>query len=870
MTVPEEANKYWLKRIAPPLEFGSMHAILFQLSLIPITMCRYTIATISTSNGGCGAGSFVERIIPLNRMLRIHIHLGYTMILIVCLATIFFFTFFGMLCRDGEVDFCNKFKSEIMITGYVILVVMLAIGITSYLRHSISYKVFYFIHHLVFVLFCVTILHTFDIEQRKGKTERSQTFKWFTSTLLYYICDRIVMKLNHTYLTKTKTVAMKNDVASTTSKKKSLYYNSDGSCNNSQQPQQQMVQLLNNSQLQEESASSTSLQGMMSGLPACGTRRSHRRRKMIILKVTRPALFRFKPGQYAFLRILEIDKYSWHPFSIVSEPSDSSTTLEFYIEVIENNKDKKSSWTRKLYDLLGGGEDENDRRNRIRHHSQRQQLSVEIMGPYGTSLAKTEDYSHVLAISAGTGIVPVLSLFKQHVNNMLQLQPDVYLKQLQERERKILSMDLALERRKGSILSLLLSKCCCKHQKKNSSNKYQDLNQKYDSTSYDDDDFLDASNQNNQTRYDKLNSSLRASFRLHDDDQLGETKQKHTKNQLQRKLRNRPENMRHAAFCATRSIYGVVFLTSLPVLGVALLGVTISWNTISIDLYFGMVEILQVMAVTFQFLFALVATCIWHVNGNGILPYIDVVMCIVAAFADWYWFKVYNEYGTLFPRDITTFSILTGYMTLRLWTNVVMPRHNSWQTRLECISASTLDRLDLVWTTRSAEQVANILPTLFEYWNELVLVWGVENALKVCRITIHVTDPDEDACNKLRKFILQNSNTPATRMFHQGAVQFQRADIGQVIEDHSLDMICNRRKSCSLLAFCGSPEFGHEVHCRKISNDMLMAITGNKKHQMDFVSESYGGSKRRVSGQQNSYTKNAEKTDSMTSIEGSD
>lgn len=25
--VPEGANRYWLKRIAPPLEFGSMHAI---------------------------------------------------------------------------------------------------------------------------------------------------------------------------------------------------------------------------------------------------------------------------------------------------------------------------------------------------------------------------------------------------------------------------------------------------------------------------------------------------------------------------------------------------------------------------------------------------------------------------------------------------------------------------------------------------------------------------------------------------------------------------------------------------------------------------------------------------------------------------
>jgi NAD(P)H-flavin reductase len=30
-------------------------------------------------------------------------------------------------------------------------------------------------------------------------------------------------------------------------------------------------------------------------------------------------------------------------------------------------------------------------------------LIVDVMGPYGTSLAKTEDFSHALALGAGTG-----------------------------------------------------------------------------------------------------------------------------------------------------------------------------------------------------------------------------------------------------------------------------------------------------------------------------------------------------------------------------------------------------------------------------------------------------------------------------------
>ena len=355
--VPEGANRYWWKRLAPPLEFGSMHAILFQLALIPLTMSRFSIASLTDT--------YLDKIFPLNRVLRMHIHLGYTMIIIVFFATIFFFAFFGLLCSDGEVDFCKKFTSEIMVTGYVILATLLIIGGTSYFRHVIPYEVFYAVHHLVFVMFCITIAHTLDVEQRKGRTERSQTFRWFSATLLYYVCDRIAMKLNHTY--KTKLV--------------------DFSCSRSFRrgqtpPMQDFPQSTSPDKDIDYGANVTS-----SASTVC----------TIILKVTRPALFRFKPGQYAFLRISEVDAYTWHPFSIASDPE--SPILEFYIEVIDCgqsiNSKKRRSWTKQLFDLLGG---DGDKQGQICRH-----LSVDIMGPYGTSLARTEDYSHVLALSSGTG-----------------------------------------------------------------------------------------------------------------------------------------------------------------------------------------------------------------------------------------------------------------------------------------------------------------------------------------------------------------------------------------------------------------------------------------------------------------------------------
>lgn len=152
-----------------------MHAILFQMALLPLTMARYSISVL--------AGTTLDRFIPLNRTLRMHIHLGYTMVIILVLATAFFLAFFGVLCNGGEELFCRKFTSEIMCTGYGILAALLIVAGTSHFRHRIPYELFYVIHHLVFVMYIITVAHTFDIEQRKNRADRSQTFKWFSATM---------------------------------------------------------------------------------------------------------------------------------------------------------------------------------------------------------------------------------------------------------------------------------------------------------------------------------------------------------------------------------------------------------------------------------------------------------------------------------------------------------------------------------------------------------------------------------------------------------------------------------------------------------------------------------------------------------------
>jgi len=311
----------------PSIIYGCKHAILLQMALLPLTMARFTIASLSDLAFG--------RLIPLNRAVQMHIYLGYTMVALTFLATIGFFAFYGFLCAKGEQQFCDRFSSEIMITGYVIAAGTAIVSVTSYFRHQIPYEIFYVVHQSVLLIYGVTIAHTFDIVQRQGTTHRSQTFIWVSGSLLYYLCDRLACYLHNRY--------------------------------------------------QVRVVSSTAVTGSGGS-------------KMVILKLTKPTLFDFKAGQYAFLRIKTpalqwhifsnafvpmpvIDQY-WHPFSIASGPD--APYLEFYIEVFDEH-----SWTGQLWKML----DEDEAGH----------FTVEVMGPMGTSLGKTDIFSHVIAIGTGTG-----------------------------------------------------------------------------------------------------------------------------------------------------------------------------------------------------------------------------------------------------------------------------------------------------------------------------------------------------------------------------------------------------------------------------------------------------------------------------------
>jgi len=198
-----------------------------------------------------------------------------------------------------------------------------------------------------------------------------------------------------------------------------------------------------------------------------------------------------------------------------------------------------------------------------------------------------------------------------------------------------------------------------------------------------------------------------------------------------------------------------------------------------------------------------------------------------------FWFKRYNAGEFLSPGELTSYCVFIGYMTARLWSETVRPRHHSFRRAVLKEGVSTLDRLDLLWTTRSACQAAEILPNIKQVWDGLVSLWGEENARAVCTISVYVTDKDETAVALLKRQIKATSLS--------GCVQFRRPNFHEIVERHSLEMISTRRNSYTLLAFCGSPALSRAINETKISNDMVLAVTGNKKHQIEFASESYGG-----------------------------
>lgn len=146
-----------------------------------------------------------------------------------------------------------------------------------------------------------------------------------------------------------------------------------------------------------------------------------------------------------------------------------------------------------------------------------------------------------------------------------------------------------------------------------------------------------------------------------------------------------------------------------------------------------------------------------------------------------------------------------------------------------------MERLEIVWVSRSAPLVSEIFPDINELWDQVVNKWGLEKAFKACRFSIYCTDTDQSAAMQLR------SELADTMLYQRGMVTFGHPEMTEIVENHTLELIEECRASSSLFAFCGSREVAKHMRMLKVSHDMLVRITGYKKHRMEMSTLTYGG-----------------------------
>ncbi|XP_062196966.1 respiratory burst oxidase homolog protein B-like [Phragmites australis] len=146
---------------------------------------------------------------------------------------------------------------------------------------------------------------------------------------------------------------------------------------------------------------------------------------VLSLHFSKPQGFRYKSGQYIFVNCAAVSPFQWHPFSITSAPQDNYVSV--HIRTL-------GDWTRELKNVFskvcrpptegksGLLRAEYDRDGAMTNPSFPKVL---IDGPYGAPAQDYKQYDIVLLVGLGIGATPMISIIKDIINNMKQLDGDL-------------------------------------------------------------------------------------------------------------------------------------------------------------------------------------------------------------------------------------------------------------------------------------------------------------------------------------------------------------------------------------------------------------------------------------------------------------
>ncbi|XP_073007440.1 respiratory burst oxidase homolog protein C-like [Typha latifolia] len=143
---------------------------------------------------------------------------------------------------------------------------------------------------------------------------------------------------------------------------------------------------------------------------------------VLSLHVSKPQGFKYRSGQYIFVNCAAVSPFQWHPFSITSAPQDDYVSVHIrtvgdwtrqlklvFSKVCQPSTAGKSGLLRADYD-----QEENS--------SSPSFPRVLIDGPYGAPAQDYKKYDVVLLVGLGIGATPFISILKDIMNNIKQLE----------------------------------------------------------------------------------------------------------------------------------------------------------------------------------------------------------------------------------------------------------------------------------------------------------------------------------------------------------------------------------------------------------------------------------------------------------------
>ncbi|CAH1419051.1 unnamed protein product [Lactuca virosa] len=135
---------------------------------------------------------------------------------------------------------------------------------------------------------------------------------------------------------------------------------------------------------------------------------------VLALHMSKPQGFKYKSGQYMFVKCVAVSPFEWHPFSITSAPGDDY--LSVHIRTL-------GDWTGQLKTVfsepLPNGKSGLDGQGENRTYPK-----LLIDGPYGAPSQDYKKYDVVLLVGLGIGATPMISIVKEIVNNMKAKEED--------------------------------------------------------------------------------------------------------------------------------------------------------------------------------------------------------------------------------------------------------------------------------------------------------------------------------------------------------------------------------------------------------------------------------------------------------------